>query len=160
MNLKQSLLQPPFPVCSSVYVPLDPISYSFLHPLCFFTKETQLFLCSFPSFPKETKAWIFQFLTSCKVIPIDSLFHNAYCWEKYKNWKFWPQMVEAQRSHDSFSVFITFSHFPTLFSHCWYELFSHCWYDCLILLACLLQPNLLMSHLQHQFAWTVLKKAV
>lgn len=73
MTFKQSLLH--CLIYSQVYmVLLEPISYRFMSPACLSTKERGFFPpYSFPSFPRETNPWIFQCLTSCKVISTNSL---------------------------------------------------------------------------------------
>lgn len=95
-------------------VPLEPITCSFMHPLCLFTKETQLFLCSFHSFPKETKAWIFHFLTSCKVIPTDSLLQCLLLGKIQKLQNLTTNDTSTKKSWQFFCICYFFSLFYTV----------------------------------------------
>lgn len=119
-------------------VPLEPISCSFRHPLCLFTKETQLFLCSLPSFPKETKTWIFQFLISHKVITTDSVLQCLLLGkiQKLKNSdQKWYKHKEVMTVFPYLLLFLTFLHcshiVDMIVGYCWYVYCSWIFWCCI-----------------------------
>lgn len=129
MTSKQSLLH--CLIYSQVYmVLLEPISYRFMSPVCLSTKERGFFPpYSFPSFPRETKPWIFQPLTSCKVISTNSLLQCFIVGKRQKLQNLITNDASAKKSWLLFCIY----HFST----------TQKWFS----LVCFLKLQLLVLHL-------------
>lgn len=137
MTFKQSFFQSLFDILSSVYGSLRAYKLQ-VHESCVPFYQGKSFFsppCSFPSFPRETKPWIFQSLTSCKIISTNSLLQRFIVGKRQKLQNLTTNDASAKKSWLLFCIY----HFSTM-----QEWFS---------LVCLLELQLLVLHLHVKLSW-------
>lgn len=134
MTSKQSLLH--CLIYSQVYmVLLEPISYRFMSPVCLSTKE-RVFFPPIPFLPSPGRQNPEYFSLSPHARSyLQTLFYNASLLGKDKNCKNWSQTMLVQRSHDCYSVFITFLQRKN--GSLWYVFWSYNFWCCICMLSCL-----------------------